>query len=178
METIDSREVYSNAWLTVREDSIRREDGSTGIYGVVSRLDYVIVIPRDGDRFHLVEQFRYPLGQRSWEFPGGSLPRGETADPIDIADRELREETGLRATTMTYLGKLAPAAGTCTHQGRYFLATNLTPGPHAREPEEADMRSAWFTRPELESMISSGTIIDSGTVAAYTLLLFHERAQS
>ncbi|MBF6134624.1 NUDIX hydrolase [Nocardia otitidiscaviarum] len=178
METIDSREVYSNAWMTVREDAIRRADGSTSIYGVVDRSDFAIVVPRDGERFHLVEQYRYPLGRRSWEFPAGSLPdRATAAEPIEIAHRELREETGLRAATMTYLGELAPAPAVCSNRGHYFLATDLTEGPHEREVEEQDMRSAWFTRAELESMISSGVIIDADTVAAYTLLLFHERTR-
>ncbi|NNH72210.1 NUDIX hydrolase [Nocardia uniformis] len=175
METIDSREVYSNAWLTVREDSVRRADGSTGIYGVVDKADYVAVIPWDGERFHLVEQFRYPLGQRSWEFPGGSLPPGEVGEPLAIAHRELREETGFRAATMTCIGELAPAPATCSQRGRFFLATGLTAGAHEREIEEQDMRADGFTRAEFEAMIRSGTIIDGDTVAAYTLLLFHER---
>ena len=37
METIRSREVYRNAWMTVREDQVRRGDGSTGVYGVVNK---------------------------------------------------------------------------------------------------------------------------------------------
>lgn len=34
MERLDSRPVYTNAWMTVREDRVRRPDGSTGICGV------------------------------------------------------------------------------------------------------------------------------------------------
>ncbi|MFI6869519.1 NUDIX domain-containing protein [Nocardia sp. NPDC050406] len=183
METIDSREVYANPWMTVREDRIRRADGSTGIYGVVDKVNYVVIVPWDGARFHLVEQFRYPLQQRSWEFPGGALPPAPDGtptdgDPLDIAHRELREETGLRAATMIPLGELAPAPATCSQRGRFFLATDLTPGAHEREVEEQDMRSAWFTRGELESMIASGVIVDADTVAAYMLLLLQEKGSS
>ncbi len=60
IQRVASREVYRNNWLTLREDDIRRPDGSTGIYAVVDKPTYALVIPRDGDRFHLVEQFRYP----------------------------------------------------------------------------------------------------------------------
>ena len=63
METVRSREVYANPWMTVREDEVRRADGSDGIYGVVDKPDYALVIPLDGDRLHLVEQFRYPVGE-------------------------------------------------------------------------------------------------------------------
>ncbi|MDQ3601656.1 MAG: ADP-ribose pyrophosphatase, partial [Actinomycetota bacterium] len=37
METVRSREVYANPWMTVREDEVRRADGSDGIYGVVDK---------------------------------------------------------------------------------------------------------------------------------------------
>ncbi|MFD1045378.1 ADP-ribose pyrophosphatase, partial [Kibdelosporangium lantanae] len=74
MQKIDSRQVYENNWMTVREDRILHPDGSPGIYGVVDKPDYALVIPLDGDRLHLVEQFRYPLGVRRWEFPQGTAP--------------------------------------------------------------------------------------------------------
>ena len=32
-----SRVVYENRWMTVREDTIRRADGSAGIYGIVDK---------------------------------------------------------------------------------------------------------------------------------------------
>ncbi|MBB5913901.1 8-oxo-dGTP pyrophosphatase MutT (NUDIX family) [Nocardia transvalensis] len=175
METLGSQTVYSNRWMEVREDTIRRSDGSTGIYGFVDRPDFVMVVPRDGDRFHLVEQFRYPMGQRCWEFPAGTLPDRAVGDPVDLAHRELREETGLRAGLMTYLGPLNAAPATLRQRGRIYLATDLTPGEPEREPEEQDMRSAWFDRDTLEGMIRTGEITDSGTLAAYSLLMLHER---
>ena len=58
IQRVGSREVYRNNWMTLREDAIRRPDGSTGIYAVVDKPTYALVIPRDGDRFCLVEQFR------------------------------------------------------------------------------------------------------------------------
>ena len=66
---IASREVYRNDWMIVREDDIRRPDGSSGIYGVIDKPAYALVIATDGERLRLVEQFRYPLGRRRWEFP-------------------------------------------------------------------------------------------------------------
>ncbi|MGB0971931.1 MAG: NUDIX domain-containing protein [Mycobacterium sp.] len=174
IRTVGSREVYRNNWLTIREDDIRRPDGSSGIYAVVDKPTYALVIPRDcqaeGDRFHLVEQFRYPLGCRCWEFPQGTAPGRADMDPAELAARELREETGLRADSMTEIGQLDVAPGMSSQRGRVFLAMGITEGPHDREHEEQDMRSRWFARAEVEQMIRDGAITDAQSIAAWTLM--------
>lgn len=161
--------------MTVREDGVRRADGSTGIYGVIDKPTYALVIPLDGDRLHLVQQFRYPLGLRRWEFPQGTAPDRADVEPLELAARELREETGLIAGKMADLGLLDVAAGMSSQRGRVFLATDLTEGPHEREHEEQDMRTAWFTRAEFERLVAAGEITDAQSIAAYTLLLLTER---
>ena len=167
--------MYRNSWLTIREDDIRRPDGSPGIYAVVDKPTYALVIPRlsdsDGERFHLVEQFRYPLGLRRWEFPQGTAPDLANLEPTELAARELREETGLRADSLTELGLLDVAPGMSSQRGRVFLATGITEGPHDREHEEQDMRSAWFARSEVEKMMRDGVITDAQSIAAWTLML-------
>ena len=45
MEQLETRTVYQNAWMTVREDLVGRPDGTTGIYGVVDKADFALVIP-------------------------------------------------------------------------------------------------------------------------------------
>jgi 8-oxo-dGDP phosphatase len=176
VQQMNSRQVYVNPWMTVREDDVRRPDGSAGIYGVIDKPDYALVIPSREDHLHLVEQFRYPLGLRRWEFPQGTAPNRADSDPADLAARELREETGLRAGRLTLLGLLDVAAGMSSQRGRVFLATELTDGDPEREVEEQDMRSAWFTRSAVEDMITKGDITDAQSIAAYGLLMLHEQA--
>ena len=171
---ISSREVYRNDWIILREDRIRRPDGSTGIYSVVDKPSYALIIASDGDRVCLVEQYRYPLGGRRWEFPQGAAPGLANMEPTALAVRELREETGLTAGTMTLLGQLDLAPGVSSQRGFVFLATDVLDGEPDREHEEQDMRSAWFTRAEVEAMILAGEITDAQSVAAYTLLLLVE----
>ena len=178
MEQTSSREVYANPWMSVREDGVRRDDGSTGVYGVIDKPNYALVIPFDGNRLHLVEQFRYPLGMRRWEFPQGTAPDRADVEAGELAARELREETGLRAATMLDLGLLDVAPGMSSQRGRVFLATGLTEGAHEREHEEQDMRTAWFSRDEFEKMIAAGDITDAQSIAAYALLQLHERRRA
>jgi 8-oxo-dGTP pyrophosphatase MutT (NUDIX family) len=171
---ISSREVYRNDWIILREDRIRRPDGSPGIYSVVDKPSYALIIAADADRLRLVEQYRYPLGVRLWEFPQGTAPGMADMEPLTLAARELREETGLTAGTMTLLGQLDVAPGMSSQRGFVFLATDVTEGEPDREHEEQDMHSTWFTRAELETMIRAGEITDAQSVAAYTLLLLVE----
>jgi len=175
IQRVGSREVYRNSWLTLREDDIRRPDGSSGIYSVIDKPTYALVIARDGERFHLVEQFRYPLGMRRWEFPQGTAPGQEDLEPVELARRELREETGLRAASMEFLGTLDVAPGMSSQRGRVFLATDITEGEHDREHEEQDMRSGWFSRTQLERMIRDGETSDAQSIAAWALMLLAGR---
>jgi len=173
---ISSRLVYQNAWLTVREDRIERPDGSRGIYSVIDRPDFALVIPSENHGFHLVDQYRYPIAGRYWEFPQGCFPNRRDGDPVDLARTELVEETGLRAGCFTRLGRLFGWHGASGQAFTVFLATELEQGPPDREISEQDMRHRWFSRTEFERMIRDGKIKDNSTLAAYTLLLLHERA--
>jgi 8-oxo-dGDP phosphatase len=176
VETLTSRQVYANPFMTVREDAVRFPDGTAGIYGVIDKPTYALVIPRDGDRLHLVEQFRYPVGRRRWEFPAGTAPDRADVDPAELAARELQEETGLRAGRMDRIGYLEVAPGMSSQDGHVFLATELARGPALREHSEQDMRTAWFSIGEFEAMVASGEIADSQSLAAYLLLQLHDRA--
>lgn len=175
LETVSTREVYANNWMTVREDAIRRPDGSDGVYGVVDKPTYALVIPRDGDRLHLVEQFRYPVGERRWEFPAGTAPDRAAQDPADLAVRELVEETGMQAGRMELLGTLDVAPGMSSQRGHVYLATELAQGDAQREHTEQDMRTAWFTTAEFEAMVRDGELTDAQTLAAYTLLRLYDQ---
>ena len=168
--TLGSTTVYENRWMRVREDRIRRRDGSLSIYGVVDKADFVIVAPIDDGMVHLVQQFRYPIGQRQWEFPQGGWEGQPDADPLDLARGELEEETGLRAERMTEAGRLYPLYGAASHAYRIFLATGLSQGQRRPELEEQDMITQAFSFAAFEAMILEGVIQDAGTVASYGLL--------
>ncbi|MPQ98808.1 NUDIX domain-containing protein [Modestobacter sp. I12A-02628] len=171
MRTTSSREVYRNPWIRVREDVVERADGSTGLYGVVEKPHFALVLPAERDGFWLVEQFRYALGRRSWEFPQGTWPQGSGGTPEDLARAELAEETGLRAGTLRHLGHLDQSPGLSTQEFDVWLATDLVPGPTAREESEADMVSAFVTEEQLRLMVREGRFTDGPSLAALSLLL-------
>lgn len=170
ISTLSSRIVYRNAWMRVREDEIRLRDGSTGIYGVVEKADFAVIAPVDHGLVHLVQQFRYPVRSRQWEFPQGGWEGRPDADPLQVARGELAEETGLLAGRMEEAGLLYPLYGTMTQSYRIFLATELEPGAPDREHTEQDMITTTVPLAEFERMIVDGEIRDAATVAAFGLL--------
>ena len=173
MKTVSSRVVYANPWLALREDQVERADGSRGIYSVIDSNDFAVVLPFENDGFHLVEQYRYPVGARSWEFPSGSFPAGVTGTPEELAAAELAEETGFTAGHLEHLGSLNPANSMTGQRCHIFMATNLTAGEPRRELTEQDMRQQWFPRAEVERMLREGMITDGPSLAAYLLLTLH-----
>jgi ADP-ribose pyrophosphatase len=167
--------VYENRWMKVREDGVRFPDGSDGIYGVVEKVDFVIIIPRHADgRFEMVEQYRYPVGGRFWEFPQGAWETRPDVPLLDVAHGELGEETGLKAANMHKLGTLHQASGYSTQHYNAYLATGLSQGETLRDHEEQDMITSRFSRAEIKTMISSGQIMDQTTVSALGLLMLFE----
>ncbi len=171
MRTTSSREVYRNAWTRVREDVVELPDGSTGVYGVVERPDFALILPAERGGFWLVEQFRHPIGRRSREFPQGTWSAGSDGTAEELARAELAEETGFRAGRLDHLGRLDLAPGLMTQRFDVWRATDLTAGPTAREASEADMRTAFVPETELRAMIRDGRFTDSPSLAAYSLLL-------
>jgi len=175
IRTLATSLVYEDSWIRLRRDEIERRDGSRGTYAFVEKPDCVLVIPAEDDGFHLVEEYRYPIGRRTWSFPQGGWPPGSTGSPEELAELELAQETGFRAKSLTKLGFVHCSHGTSSQGAHYFLATGLEPGEPDRESEEQDMRQEWVPRAKFEQMISDGTITDDSTLAAYALLLIKER---
>src|ERR1700722_1512269 len=127
IRTLSTREVYRNPWLTLREDEILRSNGKPGIYGVIDKEDSAIIIPldrsdaQDQDRVWLVEQFRYTIQERCVELPQGGWETSDV-DPEELARGELKEELGLNAAEMTYLGTIWIAYGFANQKQHVFLA--------------------------------------------------------
>lgn len=170
METLGSRIVYRNRWMTVREDQIRRPDGSEGIYGVVDKPDGALVIPIEAGRVHMVQQYKYAARGRYWEFPQGTWEQATGYTVDELARGELREETGLEAASLDYLARIYIAYGFLSQPLHVFVATGLTQGEASPEPEEQDIVRGCFTWNEFHSMVESGEIADAQSLAALALL--------
>jgi 8-oxo-dGTP pyrophosphatase MutT (NUDIX family) len=168
--TLSSREVYRNHWMRVREDEILRSNGKKGIYGVVEKDDAAIIIPIDNGKVWLVEQFRYTIQERALELPQGGWEM-EVEHPEELARGELKEEMGLDATEMIYLGTLWIAYGFARQKEHVFLATGLTHIDKDPDPEEHDLVVRCIPVEEFERLMLNGSVRDNSTLSAWGLYL-------
>ena len=176
IEKISSKLVYQNKWMKVYEDQVRFPSGHQGIYGVVDKPNFSLIIPVERNGFFLVRQFRYPVGKALWEFPQGSY-QGADIPPLENAVKELKEETGYSAVNMEKIGFLYEAYCYCNQGFHIFLATNLVAGKQELEETEQGLELKWFSLSEFEKMIDMGDIADGPTVAAYGLYLRRLRTE-
>ena len=156
---VATKHVYENDWISVREDAVIRPDGERGIYGVVHFKNIAIgVLAIEDDFVYLVGQYRYPLEQYSWEIPEGGCGAGE--DPLGAAQRELEEETGLRARHWRKLGESYLSNSVSDELAIWFVATGLMQGEHRPEgTEQLSVRRVPFA--DAFRMAMSGEIKDA-----------------
>jgi 8-oxo-dGTP pyrophosphatase MutT (NUDIX family) len=165
-QTVSSKQVYDNPWITLREDQVIRPDGEPGLYGVVHYKNIAVgVLPIEDDHTYLVGQYRYPLERYSWEIPEGGCPEGE--EPLRAAQRELREETGLEAKRWQMLGEAYLSNSVADEYAVWFLATGLVPGE--RRPEGTEKLSVRrLPLREALAMALNGEITDALSLVAIT----------
>ena len=171
IQTLSSKVVYENKWLRVKEDKIRRGSGSEGIYGVVEKPDFAIILPIEGDTVYMVEQYRYTIKERQLELPQGAWESNPDADPVKLAKGELKEETGLTAESMEYVGFQYLAYGFCNQGYHIYVAKGLTQGEQKLDAEEEDLQVVPLSLTALKEKVINGEIKDASTCNALGLAM-------
>ncbi len=164
-KTHSTEERYSNPWISITHREVTNPNGGPGIYGVVHFKNIAIgIVPVDEEGYTwLVGQYRYTLNQYHWEIPEGGCPVGEL--PLDAAQRELLEETGIVARQWDLLLETHLSNSVTDEYGVCFVARDLQMG--AAEPEETEALE--LRRLPLSAaiqMVMDGDITDSLSVMA------------
>jgi len=164
-KTTSEKKIYDNPWIGLTEYQVLNPSGNPGIYGKVHFKNVAIgVFPLDDElNTYLVGQFRFALGQYSWEMPEGGGPLG--TDPLESAKRELLEETGLKANLWTELQRIHLSNSVSDELGIIYLARGLE--QFEAEPEDTEelmVHKVPFE--QVYDMVCNNEITDSLTVAA------------
>ena len=147
--------------LTIRTSAGRRVERE-----LLRLRGAAIVIPKLPDgRLILIRQLRVSTGRRIWEFPAGTLEKGESL--IGCAKRELHEETGWEAGRIRKIVSFYPSPGISDEVMHIFLASRLRKSePLYRDPEE-EIRVHCFRLPQIERMIRRRLIPDGKTILGF-----------
>jgi len=162
---LSERPVYDNPWISVTEYDVLNPSGGKGIYGKVQYKNLAIgILPLDEEGYTwLVGQYRFPLEEYSWEIPeGGGDP---SIPPVQSAQRELLEETGLVASEWTHLMDMHLSNSVSDEKAFLFLARVLEQWEAMpEETEQLVVKRLPFE--EAYQMVEKGIITDSMSVAA------------
>jgi ADP-ribose pyrophosphatase len=162
-ETIlDSEPAYRGGFLHVDRVHLEVANGAPKVHEVVRHPGAVAVAALDGERrILLVRQYRTALERVTVEIPAGKLDPGE--DPLSCAERELLEETGMRAEKIAFLTTIATSCGFADELIHIYMATGLTfagSDPDADEFINVDLADL----SEFVDAVLDGKIEDAKTV--------------
>jgi ADP-ribose pyrophosphatase len=154
-------------FLAVRRDTIVYPGGRVGPYYVVERGDFAIIIPyfSNGDTI-LVRQHRYPLGIMTWEFPMG---RVSGVSIKQMAQTELRQETGFAARQLTRLGAYHVGPGMMDQRAHIFLAEKLYVKPEPPDDGES-ITMQRLPMKRVAQWFKTGKITDGPSILAWQAL--------
>lgn len=162
---IDSEEIFNGVIMDVKRDRVRLPNGHQSVRELLRHVGAVCVVPVTDDGRVVVErQYRYPIDQVITEIPAGKLDSPEE-DRLSAAQRELWEETGIKADRWTDMGLYYPAAAYSDEKITMYLAQGLHMGTqHLDEDEFLNVQTLPIA--ELVEDILSGKITDGKTQAA------------
>jgi len=164
METRDRRTLFNGLVIDIEQMEV--EVGTRGwhTFQVIRHPGGAGVLPvhEDGS-ISLIRQLRPAVGEHLMEIPAGRLAPGE--EPLVCAERELAEETGLRAAHLIPLGRIHSSPGVFDEIIHLYAGRGLTQGTAQPEAdEEMDVIRIDFR--EACAMVADGRISDAKTVAA------------
>ena len=167
-KTLNSKMIYKNPWMSLREDVAELPDKQTTIYGVVTFGECVGVVPFvDKSHVILVRQYRYVQAENHrWEIPTGGVNAGETLS--QAAQRELAEEAGYKAEQLVHLCSYYTSKCICDETAHLYMGLNLKRA-HATPDETEYLERRVFTFEKALHLALEGDIRDSMTLMGLLL---------
>jgi ADP-ribose diphosphatase len=154
-------------WMTVVCKDVQfAPEATVQTYYAIEQPNYLtaVAMTREG-RILLVRQYRPAIERFSLELPSGLLDQGE--GPADGVARELLEETGYPAETITPIGQTATCSSRISNQMYSFFI--ITGARVSNFTEEPGVTVSSATPSELRALICSGEFSEQTHLGALAL---------
>ncbi|MTH52264.1 NUDIX domain-containing protein [Bacillus mangrovi] len=173
-----SKQIYAGKIIDLYVQEVELPNGKTSMREVIKHPGAVAVIAltKDG-KLLLVEQFRKALERTLAEIPAGKLEPGE--EPETTAVRELEEETGYTAKSISHLVSFYTSPGFADELVHLYITEELEPlktEAHLDEDEFVELMEV--TLEEAEGMLANGQIYDAKTAYAVQYLQLRRALQN
>ncbi|MBI5840915.1 MAG: NUDIX hydrolase [Chloroflexi bacterium] len=170
-ELIKSEPLFKGRAFAIRRDTMKTPDGRETKFDIVEHGGSVIIIPIDGQgNLLFVRQYRHAAGMDLLELPAGTRDGDEPH--LECAAREIREETGMEAGTLSKVGEFYLAPGYSTEFMAVFLATDLKHNPLDADDDEFLQVEKIPVKKAL-AMAEQGDVPDAKSLAALLLARPH-----
>jgi len=159
-------------WLRVWEEDVLLPNGRriNGYLRAEAR-DYAMVFARLTDgTVPLVRQYKHGIAAESYDLPAGYL-ESPAEPPLLAAQRELHEETGLRAAAWEALGHLVIDTNRGPTRAHIFLALDAYPDGPAHLDETEALAVSFHSPAELRALVRGGQINSIASVTGILLAL-------
>ena len=138
------------------------------VFTVQDMSNWAIIVPvlKNGDMV-IVNQFRAGTDSDTLEFPGGAINKQE--EPVKAAERELEEETGLKAEKIIPIGVMDPNPAFMTNKCFAFAALGCSFTGSTSLDMFEDAKAQVISEKDLQNKIKNGEFSQSLSIAAYLL---------
>jgi len=170
---LSSKQLFSGRLLEVYIDKVLLPNGKTSTREWIDHPGAACIIPIfPNGKLGLIRQYRYAAKNEFIEFPAGKLDKGES--PESCAKRELEEEIGYTAKSLTFLTNIHPAIGFCNEKMWIYLAEDLTKTSEKKDEDEF-LELIQTTPEKATNMVKNGEITDVKTVIGLLWLCFLDK---
>lgn len=168
---ISSKLLYKGV-LNVRLDRVKLLNGNTSTRIYFEHHGASGILPVEDGQVYLVQQYRYPIRQVTWEIPAGKREKGQSF--LACARAELKQETGLTARSLKEALVFHPCNAFSDEEQHLYVATGLKRGKDCPDEDEF-LNVQKFPLEKAYKMVEKGEITDAKTILMLQWYQLHNK---
>ena len=150
---------FENDICRLREDQVELQGGKKTNYAYFERDAAVIVVPvTTAGEIVLLKQYRYPVDEWCLEVPAGGTHDTGDAALEEVARKELREEVGGTAKSLTYVTFFYSANSMTDEKCHVFLAEGVELAKNPRTESSESIETQLVPADKAMELARSGAV--------------------